>query len=232
MYKYFKGEIYKLICSKFIYITLIIIFIYSLFANYLYLNAPEMEIYSNFISEYLLLFLALSLFYASTLFTDEYYFGTINDLKNNKLLLSKLLMIVVYLLFLLTVAFFFTFDIAFFLQRVPSLSLSLFQNLIIDYIKILPMLIIINLSCLLISLVFLKSNLALGFSYGLYILCGYIGNLIISKGYEKLYFLPFFHWNFNSLLLERFKIWESLLICFLTIGIAIFLIFILFNKRK
>lgn len=233
MRKYLKGELYKFFNGHFIYYSLLLIFLYSILANYLY-NDDILLLYKNFIKEYELLFLALSLLYSSEILSDEYEYGTILEFKNNRFLNTKLLVILMYLFLLFIFSFIISFDISIIFYNNFIIGLKVFKNIILEFFGVLPMFIILNLSCILLSIITKKANISLILTFIFYLLSTYFNNFIIIKKLKFLYISITLHWDFtkNILIGNIINKKESLLICIITVLLIYTIVKRVFNKIR
>jgi len=233
MIKYLKFELYKLFRSKFLLLTFVLIFLYSLLVNLLYSSDGLVLLYDAFVEEYLILYLCLSVFYSSFIINDEFSYETIYDIRNGKILITKMLLNILFILLVFIFSIVICYDISLIVFKLPSINLKIILNIIKLFIKILPMLLIINIITMIFSLLFLKSNTSLGLSFIIYFLMPYFNSIVIHKKIYSLYWLFSLHWDQRNLPLKDIispnlsiiinGIWIILLLIFLTI---------LFFKRK
>jgi len=215
MIKYLASESYKLICSKFIYFSLFWAFLYSLLVNILYLLDGEiLLLYNNFINEYLLLYLVLGLYYACVLITDEYAYGTINDLSSVNAIVGKIIVLLLYLFGLFLCSFLFSYDLSFLLSGDVLRNIRILGDIFISFGKCLPMLISLNLLCMLIGTITKKGNLTLIGIYLIFFASEYLKTLVISRNWSYWYYIPCLIWNFNNwfYIKEYLPLWMAILI--------------------
>lgn len=133
----FKAEIYKFCKSKIIYVSLIICFLYSLFGNYVYYtNHYEIkELYANFGTEYILIFMVLCIFYSIYLFKEDIQKKIYYEYPQ-KMFIIKIIMLILYniLIILLTLLFSYTMSVIIFSKVV--VDIKLLKNIL----SIMPML--------------------------------------------------------------------------------------------
>ena len=236
MIKYLKSEVYKILCGNFLFFTFVVVFGYCILVSQLYLSdgLDFNYLFTYFNEEFIVLYLTLSLFFSSSLIADEYLYGTIYDIKSQKLLWAKMVVLLVYLFLIFILALLFLYDISIFLSQNQFIQWSVILKVIYGFLKVLPMIIIVNLICLLTSVILKKSNMALIVSYSIYLILEYLKNIIISKDIKSLYFLPMFNWNLNArTFIENYlSIGHSLAICFFTVLILLFLVIYIFKKRS
>ena len=147
MIKQLKGEVYKLINGPFVLYSLLIIFIYALFAHYIYLNdyISLDLLYENYLAEYIILFLTLIIFYSSVNFSDEYVYGTIDDLKNKNVIFAKIILQNLYLIICFVFAFLVTYDISVIIKTGYTIEFNALVNIFESFFKAYPMLLILSL---------------------------------------------------------------------------------------
>jgi len=236
MRRYLKGELYKFFNSHFCYFSLFVIVIYSVFANYLYWieSSPVSLLFENFIQEYLLLFLTLSLFLSSCIIADEFQFNTFNPFINLQYLKAKIILIIFYIIIIFICSLVICYDISFLFNGSFILNLAVTKNILMSFLKIMPMLILLNLFCLLLSVISKKANVSLIITYVLYLFSSYLNDLIIRRNWKIGYLFVTLNWNFNNLDLISDSVGKlsSLLICVIN-GITIyFLVKYFFLHRR
>lgn len=198
--KHLKSEIYKIICHNYFLFSVIVTFFYSCIAIYLYLleTSGTLMLFENFVIEFSFLYLVLSISFSSSIIADEYLYGTINDIKNIKVILSKIVILLLFIILIFLFSFLFTYDITLFLGHTNNVVNIVFL-IIENFLKLLPMIIILNLVCILLSIITKKSNFAIIITFGLYIISGYLNNIIILKSLKWGYYLPIMIWNLNDI---------------------------------
>ncbi|MBQ6840767.1 MAG: ABC transporter permease [Bacilli bacterium] len=234
MSKYIKGEFYKLFSSNHLKILFILTLLYSLIVGYLYWSdgAFVENVFSNFNQEFMLYYLFVSLFYSSSVMTEEYDYGTIIYLKNNRLLFAKLMMICLYLVMIFFISLLFMYDVSLFIYKFQTINLNVLVDCFLYFIKSLPMYVFINYICLCMSLLVKRANLSLIISCGVYLSSNYISSLIVSKEMESLYFLPALYWDFNNVQLDVYSRYIQAVIVLCSIVFVVCLIICLFKSLR
>lgn len=235
MHKCLKGELYKFWQNHFSRFSLIAISLYGLLANYLYFNQSfEVSmLYKNFIDEYKLLYLILTLFYSSFILSDEYLYKTIYHFDKDKILWVKLIMLQLFIIIIFILSFICSFVISLFFFKVNVFDID-YALIITEYIKFVPSLIIYSLICLLLSIIVKKSNVSLALTIGIYVSFSYLKTMMMNLENKYLYFCPIYSFD----LTERYIIKNVVPIeysIFALISIMILLILwivFVFNKSK
>ena len=199
MKKVFKSEIYKLFCSKTIYISIILIFIYSILVNIIYLidKIDVILLYQNFNDEFLLLYLVLIIYFASAIITDEFVYNTIIDLQDKSIILTKIIICLLYLIFLFLFSLIICYDVSLLIFKNVFISFEIVSNLIKNFLYLLPYLSIIILITLNIALVIKKANLTIIFTYLIYFGSEYLNSFVLSHHLTKFYYLLSINFNYN-----------------------------------
>lgn len=236
MIKILKSEIYKLMHSKILYLSYLIIFLYALFANYLYLNSSleACDLYWAFNEEFMILYLLLSLFYSSFTLCDEFVYDTVNDYPLIGLIFCKIIMIILYLFTLLVFSLIISYNISLFIFRFPVIKISIILKAFKNFVFSFSMLLELNLIVLLLSVFLKKASLALGITYLLYFLMEYLNKLILNKESSWLYYCFSLNWDFNNhnVISNIVSIKTSLLINFFTMFFFVGLIILISKWRK
>ena len=195
-----KGEIYKLFHQKIFLLLGIILFNYGILANliYYFTNLTYLDLWHNFLNEYLLIYLILIIFLAVNIIYEEYNDGTIIDLANYKIINIKIIILFFLLIYIFILSVVLNYLVSIIVFHNFKLDIVILKNIIISFIKLMPYLIFYCLLSINLAIIFRSSGLALTCSFSFYFLSEYLNNLIITHGYQNLYFLSIYNLNFNK----------------------------------
>ena len=233
--KYLKGELYKLFHNKLIYLTIILSFIYGILVNIIYYinNLSINDLYHNYIDEYFILYFILTIFYVSFTVSDEYDNKTIMNIFKHKFIIIKLLSIVIYLFILFIFSYFVCYDISLFFFKFPVLKIKIIIEILLSFIKIIPLLFTLILLCFNLTLLFKKANISLVLTYVIYFGFVYLDNHLLNINSKIIPYLFTMHLNLNNhYILNNVSFNISILIDILVLFILLLFSFIIFNYQK
>ena len=189
------------------------------------------DLYSNFLSEYIILFLILGVYYASSIISDEFQYETIIDLFDKKIIFTKLFVILLYFIFIFIISFLLNYDISLIIFHKSMLNIKVIKEIMINLRNTIPVILSIYLLAVNLSIVFRKSNISIIITYLIYFGSTYLDNYIVSHNYHKLYYLFTLNLNFNKhyLINNYVPISVSILISITLILVLVILSNILFK---
>ena len=192
-----NAEIYKFFNNKAIYLSFIIILIYSLFGNLLYYlsNIDISLMYKDFTNEYLILYLVVSLFYTSSAISDEYNYYIIPYIKQKGIVRSKVFCLLIIISITQIISFVFSNFITILIFKKSFFTTKIIYLIIKKLLNKLPLIIIINLLCLLFSSVFSKPSTSLIITYFVYGLSDYVNKFFLSKTWQITRYFPSLIWD-------------------------------------
>ena len=214
---YLKAELYRLRYSKLIITSLIAIILYTLFGNYVYaVNAyPINELYNHFGEEYLLIFFILSLAFTIFLYNEDINHKLFYEYKRPYMFIIRFIFWLIFIIFL----FIITFISSYIISLLGNMKVVLSFKILVNLIKIVPLLLVYNLVMLLGLFTIKKASYSLMLAFGLYTFISYIESVLNIKT-SFLKYLVIFNLNFNNLYLK----WYLALIIFLITFIGLYIL--------
>lgn len=228
MINYIKGETLKYQRSKFKYISIILLFMYIIivFCIYKYNNIEKIELYKNFYDEMYYIYLLLIILFTSNILNKDINLTVTKYVDKNKLFISKIIICLLYLIYILFLSILLNILISVFFYKTISIK-NIFIIINTLQYNILFYVLIININILL-SIIIKRESIVLIIDFIYLFSLNYIHNFIINKSLKTFYYLPSLITKYNNYILITNKInpLYGLLIYF----IIIFIIYIV-SKR-
>jgi len=235
MFKFFKGELYKLNKSNTLLVSIFLIFLYSLTLHLLiYFDDQNfLSIYKNFFDEYFLLYIVLFFYNASNLFSCEYEQKTIIYLQSTKVYFAKVVVLFLYLIFIVFYSFILSYDVTLIFE-IAFLRHSFILTFLKEFLGFLPLFLIMELMGFIFSIIYKKSSLSLISMYLFYFLSSYINAFIVRKDKKLFYYFFTMCWNLNNVELGKkyLSFFKVILVLIITINLLLILGVTIYRKQR
>lgn len=220
---YFKAVFYRIQKKKIFIIHLALIILYTIFGNYVYKvnNYLPNDLYNHFGEEYLLIFLVIGFSFLIALYSEDLNHHLYYEYKKDSMFITYLVTWLGYLILMIII----TFISSYIISIIWHFKVNLSFDIIINIIKIMPLLIIYNLILLLCLLTTKKASHSLMLTFFLYTFISYSENVLLNNKVLKYLFI--YNLNFNHLYLKWYYAFPMFIGVF-----VIFLIIIRYILQK